>query len=104
MQSAMYRAEGTTTLRRTAVMLALAGAAYIAGALSHGPVGFRDVSTAFAQPPSAAQSKSRVQMPTVGTITPAGADVWGRSDGEQIFEPRECDLERGILTACLFMD
>ena len=99
-----YTFEGRSIVRRTAAVVAVAGRAFIAGALSHSPISFRDVSTAFAQPARAAQGSLREVMPAPRTIAPARADEWGRSEGEQIYDPRECDLARGISTACLFMD
>ena len=104
MTTPMYAAQGTSIVRRTAVVLAVAGAGFIAGALLHGPIGSRDVSAAFAQPAEAAKSNFLQTTPATSTIAPAGADEWGQSDGGRIFEPRECDLPKGISTACLFMD
>jgi hypothetical protein len=104
MTTPMYAVQGTSIVRRTAVVLAVAGAGFITGALLHSPIGFRDVSAAFAQPAQAAQSNLLQTTPATGTIAPAGADEWAPSDGERIFEPRECDLPKGISTACLFLD
>ena len=103
MTSRLY-AQGRSIARRTAVVSVVAGAAFIAGALSHSPIGFRDVSTAFAQPARAAQSNFRERMLVSGTIAPADADERARSEDERIFEPRECELAKGISIACLFMD
>jgi len=104
MTSRLYPAQGRSIVRRPAAVLAIAGAAFIAGALLHGPMSSRDVSSAFAQPARAAQSNFRERMPVTGTIAPADVDEWARSEGERIVEPRECELARGISTACLFMD
>lgn len=104
MTSRLYAARGRSIARRAAAVLVVAGAAFIAGALSHSPTGFRDVSTAFAQPARAAQGSLREVVSAPRTIAPARADEWGRSDGERIYDPRECDLARGISVACLFMD
>lgn len=104
MTSRLYAAQGRSIARRTVAVLVVAGAAFIAGALSHSPIWFRDVSTAFAQQARAAQSNFRERMPVTGTIASADVDEWARSEGERIFEPRECELAKGISTACLFMD
>ena len=104
MTSRLYAAQGRSIAGRTVAVLVVAGAAFIAGGLSQSPISFRDVSTAFAQPARAAQGSLREVMPAPRTIAPARADGWGRSEGEQIYDPRECDLARGISTACLFMD
>jgi hypothetical protein len=83
-------------------MLAFAGAGYVAGALLHGTAPVHGESAAFA--PSAQASERRDSLPASGTV-PSAADVdWGRSDRERISEPRECDVEKGISTSCLFMD
>ena len=104
MTSHLYAAQGRSIVRRPAAVPAIAGAAFIAGALLHSPIWFRDVSAAFAQPAQAAQSNFPKATPGTGTISTAGADEWGQFEGERIFEPRECDLSGGISTACLFMD
>jgi len=104
MTSRLYAAQGRSIAGRTVAVLVVAGAAFIAGGLSQSPISFRDVSTAFAQPARAARSNFRERMPVTGTIAPADFDEWARSEGERIFEPRECELAKEISTACLFMD
>ena len=104
MTTPSYTFQGRSIVRRTAAIVAVAGAAFFAGALSHSPISFRDVSMAFAEPARAAQISLREAIPATGTVAPAGADESGRSEGERMFEPRECDLAKGISTACLFMD
>ena len=91
-------------VRRTALLLAIAGAGYLAVALFHDTASFDDGSAAFAQPAQAAASSHRELLPATRAVPPAGAVDWGRSGGELIQNPRECDLEKGISTACLFMD
>jgi len=104
MTSRLYAAQGRSIARRTAAALAVAGAAFIAGALSQSTMGFRDVSTAFAQSAGAVPSDLRARMPVTAIIAPARVDEWAGFEGERLFEPRECDLAKGISTACLFMD
>ena len=96
-----YPSRGRSFVRSTILLLAVAGAGYVAGALLHNPASPRDVSVAFATPARAAQSNFRDPLP--GTVALAAVE-WGRSDVERIPEPRECDLLQGISTACLFMD
>jgi len=98
----MYPANRRSIVRPIALVLAVAGAGYVAGALLHGTAPVRGESAAFA--PSAQAALSRDPLPAIGTVPPAGAVEWGRSVGERIAEPRECDVVNGISTACLFMD
>ena len=90
--------------RRSALVVAVAGAGYVAGALFHDTASFRDGSAAFARPASAAESTLRDPLPATRAVAPAGAVDWGRSDGGRIPDPRECDVAKGITTACMFMD
>ena len=55
-----------------------------------------------ASPGSAVNLRKRMHV--TGTIAPADVDEWAHSEGERVFEPRECDFARGVSTACLFMD
>lgn len=98
----MYPAHRRSIVRPIALVLAVASAGYVAGALFHGTTSPRDGSAAFAR--SAQAAEPRDTLSTSGTITAAVAVDWDRSDRERISEPRECDVPKGISTACLFMD
>jgi len=87
----------------TVFLLAVAGTGYVAGALLHNTVSSRDDS-AFVRPVGAAELSFGDPLAATGTVAPATAVEWGRSDSERIPEPRECDLANGVSTACLFMD
>jgi hypothetical protein len=97
----MYSAHRRSIVRPIALVLAVAGAGYVAGALFHGIAPVRGESAAFATSAQAAESRPLFEG---GTIPAADAIDWSRSDRERILEPRECDLAKGISTACLFMD
>ena len=102
MTTPMYPAHRRSIVRPIALVLAVASAGYVAGALLHGTTSPRDGSAAFAR--SAQAAEPRDPLSTSGTITAAVAVDWDRSDRERISEPRECDVPKGISTACLFMD
>jgi len=98
----MYSAHQRSIVRPIALVLAVAGMGYVAGALLHGTASPRDGSAAFAR--SAQASEPRDQLPASGAVPAAYAVDWDRSDRERISQPRECDVPKGISTACLFMD
>jgi len=98
----MYSAHQRAIVRPIALVLAFASMAYVAGALLHGTTPVRGESAAFV--PSAQAAEAPDLLSAGGTIRAADAFSWARSDGEQFSEPRECDLAKGISTACLFMD
>jgi len=89
-------------VRPIALVLAVAGVGYVAGALLLGTTPVRGESAAFAA--SAQAAEPRDPLSTSGTIPAVYAVDWGRSDRDRISEPRECDVPKGISTACLFMD
>jgi hypothetical protein len=99
-----YPNRGRSFVRSTVVLLAVAGTGYIAGAFFHNLESSRDNSAAFAHSAQAAEFNIRDPLPATGNVAPAYADGRDRSDGGRIAEPRECDLAKGISTACLFMD
>jgi hypothetical protein len=95
-------------VRRTALALAVAGTGYVIGALVNGPASPREASTAFTRPAQAAEPALRAPLrarQTVApkTVPPAAADSV-QSAGARIQDPRECDVAKGIETACMFMD
>ena len=98
----MYSAHQRSIVRPIALVLGVAGMGYVAGALLHGTTSPRDGSAAFAR--SAQAAEPRDPLPASGAVRPADAVDWSRSDREGFSEPRECDLAKGISTACLFMD
>jgi len=102
MTTPMYAAHRRSIVRPIALVLAVAGAGYVAGALVHGTSSPRDGSTAFAR--SAQAAEPRDSLSASGIVLPANAVDWDRSYRERISEPRECDVAKGISTACLFMD
>lgn len=104
MPTLTYINPGKSFVRSTLLLLAVAGAGFIAGASWHNPISSRDVSVAFARPAQAAESDFRNPLPALSIVAAAGADEAGRSYAERISEPRECDPAQGISTACLFMD
>jgi len=90
--------------RSSVLLLAVAATSYVAGALFHNPLSTRNVSAAFSTPARAAELTFPDLLSALGSVEPASGDELGRSDGERIPEPRECDLANAIWTACLFMD
>ena len=98
----MYPAHRRSIVGLTVLVLAVAGAGYVAGALLHGKASPHDGSTAFAR--SAQAAEPRDLQPASGAVPAAYAVDWDRSDRERISQPRECDVPKGIATACLFMD
>lgn len=102
MTTAMYPAHRRSIVRAIALMLAVSGAAYVAGAFFHGTAPLRGESAAFVQSVQAAEPQD--PLPASGTVPSVYAIDWGRSDRERISQPRECDVANGISTACLFMD
>jgi hypothetical protein len=99
---------GRSFVRCSVLMLAVAGTGYAAGALFQNPLSSRDVSAAFAAPafarPAQRSQSDRDDSPAATDAIPPTPAELGRFDAQRIFEPRECDLPRGISTACLFMD
>ena len=99
-----YEDREASFVRSTVLVLAIAATAYVAGALLQFPVSSHDASVTFSQPVQAAEPMFRARTPGADTVPPASAVEWGRSDGELIPQPRECDMARGISNECLFMD
>jgi hypothetical protein len=88
-------------MRSTAVFLGVAAMGYLAGAFMTGSLPPSE-SAAFARPAQAAEGDSRPALPAITPLAPVrGAD---QSDAEWSETPRECDVTRGISTACVFMD
>ena len=84
--------------------LIAAAIGYVAGAVVHSSLPPPNDPLAFAQPVQAAQANSDAALPLAASLfTLPNADRLRRSDAD-IEEPRECDLPRGISTACIFMD
>ena len=102
MTTPLYSAHRRSMVRPIALVLAVASAGYVAGALLHGTTSPRDGSAAFAR--SAKAAEPRDPLPASSAVRPANAVDWSRFDREGFSEPRECDVPKGISTACLFMD
>ena len=102
MTTRMYSAHRRSVVRPIALLLAVAGAGYVAGAFFHGTAPLRGGSAALVQSVQAAEPRD--PLPASGAVRPANAVDRSRFDREGFSEPRECDLAKGISTACLFMD
>ena len=99
MTTTMYSTHEKSIVRTTALVLAVAGAGYVAGAILQGTTPVRGESAAFAQ-----SAESRDLLSAGGIVPRTDAIDWDRADRERISQPRECDVAKGISTACLFMD
>jgi len=91
-----------STLRPSLVTFAIVGTALLAGASLYGT--HADGTSASTRSiPTARTHLSAVQPASASRFT---TDVDGASDwaGERPDDPRECDIERGISVACIFMD
>ena len=95
---------GKSFVRSTVLLLAIAGTGYVAGAFLHSTAPSRDNSAGIVRTARATEYDLRDSLPATAVFEPSGAEEWGRSDGKRIIEPRECELQKGISTACLFMD
>ena len=102
MTTRMQTASSQSIVGRTALAVVVVTGSFIAGSMFQGPRWPYDTSAAFAQPARAAHSDLQTPAPITELIAPVRTD-WGRS-GDDFFEPRECDLPKGISIACLFMD
>src|SRR5215471_14032419 len=89
-------------VRSTIAALAIAAAGYVAGALVQPTLAPRGEAGAIAQPARAAQIDARGPAPTL-TFVPR-ADDSRALDPEWTLSPRECNVELGITTACMFLD
>jgi hypothetical protein len=105
----MFRRDSNPVLegsnrRSMFVPLIAAAIGYVAGAVVHNSLPPPNDPLAFAQPVQAAQANSDAALPLAANLfTLPSADELRRSDAG-IEDPRECDLPKGISTACLFMD
>lgn len=102
MTTRMYSAHRRSVVRPIALLLAVAGAGYAAGAFFHGTAPLRGGSAALVQ--SVQASEPRVPLSANGAVAPTGAIEWAQPDRERMSQPRECDVAKGISTACVFMD
>ena len=91
-----------SVMRPIALLLAVAGAGYVAEAFFHGTAPLRGGSAAFVQ--SVQASEPRDPRPANGTVPPADGIDRFQSDRERMSQPRECDAAKGISIACVFMD
>ena len=98
-----YSIRERSTMRSTFVLLVVASIGYVAGAFVHELLPPPNDPAAFARSIGAAEASSGDDAPAHLATMP-GADKVRRSDAEWIEDPRECDLARGISTACIFMD
>jgi len=92
--------------RATIAALAIAAAGYVAGAVVQSTLAPSTAPSAFAQQARAAGINSRdAEPPAASTFAIApSADASRRLDPEWSETPRECNLQKGIATACIFMD
>ena len=102
MTTRAYSAHRRSVVRPVALLLAVAGAGYVAGAFFHGTAPLRGGSAAFVQ--SVQASEPRGPLSARGTDLPADAIDRVQSDRERMSQPRECDVAKGISIACVFMD
>ena len=105
MSTFKYFNRGDATVRFAIALLALAGTGYVAEALVQNPITSRGAPDRLvkqtAPPPSRATNISHPPR-AAGSNRHAGDQV--NAPDEQIAQPRECDLPRGIATDCLFLD
>jgi hypothetical protein len=100
--TAIARPRHTRSIARsTAVLVLVASAGYVAGAVVHGTFSTRGASAAFAQPIEAATSE--FHEPGRSAL-PSSAFDWTRSIVEYVEAPRECDATHGPTTECIFND
>jgi len=90
-------------VRSTIAALAIAAAGYVAGALVQPALAPRGEAVAIAQPTRAAQIEARDHPAPHWSIAPS-ADDSRAFDAEWTLTPRECNLDTGIATACMFPD
>jgi len=91
-------------MRSKVGLLFVAAIGYVTGALVHNSLPPPNDPLAFAQPVQAAEANSGAFLPAPSSLaTVPGADKLRRSDAGTE-DPRECDLPKGITTACIFMD
>jgi hypothetical protein len=107
MTNLIYSAHRRAIVRRTVLVLAVAGAGYLAVALLHDKASPRNESSAFSAPARAAEFSApppanHAVQPNIAA--PAATSDSGQSDSARIQDPRECDVAKGIETACMFMD
>ena len=98
-----YRSRGG---RATIAALAMAAAGYFAGAVVQSLRAPNNEPAAFAERAQAAGINLRDAGQAAGApfaIAPS-ADASRRVDAEWLGTPRECNLEKSISTACIFMD
>jgi len=97
---------GRSLTRSTAVLLLVATMGYVAGALVHDQYPASSDSVAFARPVRAAETTSNTAPPAAASpATVPDADGW-RSEAEWLWpdHSRQCILEEGISTECIFME
>ena len=100
-----YPGRGRSNMRSTVVLLVVAAIGYVTGALVHDSLPPPNDPVAFARPVRAAEANSGDALLTSATMaTVPGVDDSRRFDAEWTETPRECDLAKGISTACIFMD
>ena len=100
-----YPGRGRSAMRPTVVLLTIAAAGYFAGALVHGSLPPSNDAVAFARPVQAAEANSGGAFPVAAPLAAVPRAVDSRwSDAEWMANPRECDVAKGIATACVFMD
>jgi len=102
MTTPIYSVHRKSIVRPIALMLAVAGAGYVAGAFFHATALLRGGSAALVQSVQAAEPRD--PLSANGTVQPADAIDWVQSGRERMSQPRECDVAKGISTACVFMD
>ena len=101
----LYSGRGRSGIRSTIVLLTIAGMGYIAGAVIHGSLPPSNEPVALARSASAAETNSGNGLPAAVPLpTLRGAHESRGLDADGVENPRECDLLKGVSTACLFMD
>lgn len=104
-----YSGHRRAIVRRTALTLVVAGAGYAAVAFLHDTTSRPNESVAFAPRARAAELNRHASPPAISAdrpnIVPSAVTIHsGPSDSARIQDPRECDVKKGIETACMFMD
>jgi hypothetical protein len=95
---------GSSNTRSTAAIVFVAAIGYVAGALVQDSLPRPNDQVAFAQPVRSAKPNSDDTLAAGATATEPRANKLRRSDANGTEDPRECDLAKGISTACIFMD
>ena len=102
MTTSRYSAHRRSIVRPIAFLLAVASVGYVGAAFFQATAPVSGESAAFTQ--SAQAAEPRDLLSESGIVPRTDTVDWDRADPERISQPRECDVAKGISTACLFMD